>query len=80
MGAVGMVLTGRLIPRSVHRDRIADLQAQVATWRTAHGLEVQRADLMSSQVDKLLAQGDTTVALLRALPQPPAVPSKDSVS
>lgn len=82
-GAIGllaacywMVVTDRLVPGRSHRRQLADKDrqledkdAQIAKWQAAWEREVERADLTAKQVDKLVAQGETTLAVLSALPR-----------
>lgn len=65
--AVVAVLTGRLVPRSVLRDRIADKDKQIAQYREAAEVSTRAQGELAEQVRELTEMGRTTVALLSAL-------------
>lgn len=57
-----MVYTGRLIPRKIHEDRIADKDKQIDLLTRAH-------DLSSKQVEEMLELSRTTTAVISAIPK-----------
>ncbi|MFI1197684.1 hypothetical protein ACH4T9_31110 [Micromonospora sp. NPDC020750] len=64
---VGLVLTGRLIARSVHEDRIKDKDDQIASLRSTLTVRDEQVRVRDEQTTKLLAQSDLTVQLLQSL-------------
>ncbi|MFG1776604.1 hypothetical protein ACGFIG_09265 [Micromonospora sp. NPDC049048] len=64
---VGLVLTGRLIARSVHEDRIKDKDDQIANLRQTLTVRDEQVRVRDEQTTKLLAQSDLTVQLLQSL-------------
>lgn len=69
-----MVLTGKLVPRAVHEDRIADKNNEINNlvverdaWREAHRLEADGSEELRVQNGKLVDGAETTKALLEAL-------------
>jgi hypothetical protein len=68
------ILTGRLIPRRQHDDRINDhkertlqLAEERDSWKQAHETSEGTRRIMSEQVEKLLAQATVTNQLLSSL-------------
>ena len=55
-----LVLLGVLVPRSQHKERIADKDRQIAALQTA-------LDKRDEQVDKLLQNDHVVIELLRSL-------------
>lgn len=66
---VVLVLTGKLIPRPWHDDRVTDLKEQLTTLQAALASKDEELQVRGSQVDRLLSQSDLTVTLLRSLQQ-----------
>lgn len=64
---VYMVLTGRLVTRQAHMDRIADKDAQIAYLQAADAVRVEQVRVRDEQISKLLPQSDLTVQLLQGL-------------
>lgn len=75
LAAVWAIFTGRLIPGRTHDAIVADKDEQIAAWKAAHESEVARGEVLAEQVGKLLALGDTTVGIVRAIPR-----AKDTAS
>lgn len=70
-----LILTGRLVPRSVVRDirkdrdeRVAEAQEQTAIWREAYQLSKQAQDIMLLQTRQQLEVGRTVNQVLQSLP------------
>jgi hypothetical protein len=75
------ILSGRLIPRKQHEDRVADQKERTLQlaeerdgWRQAHETSEVTRRIMAEQVEKLLAQATVTNQLLSSLKGP----AKDS--
>ena len=66
-----LILTGRLVPRSVARSQIEQANTNAALWQQAADKQSARADLAVAQTEKLLTGLATIEALLRALSPPP---------
>lgn len=64
---VALVLTGRLIARSVHEDRVGDKNAQIASLQKTLEVRDEQVRVRDEQTTKLLAQSDLTVQLLQSL-------------
>lgn len=71
---VGLVLTGRLVSRGVHEDRIRDKDQQITRLEKTldardETIRVQneRMAVRDEQLSKLLAQSELTVQLLTSL-------------
>lgn len=64
---VALILTGRLVSRAVHEDRIRDKDVQVDYLRATIAARDEELRVRGQQVDKLLTQSDLTVQLLRSL-------------
>jgi hypothetical protein len=64
---VALVLTGRLVSRSVHEDRIRDKDAQIDYLRATLASREEELRVRGQQVDRLLTQSDLTVQLLQSL-------------
>jgi len=71
-----MILTGRLVPRSVLRDtrrdssaRETQLQKQADAWRDAYELAVQGRKTADEHMAELLDAARTTRQVIEALPQ-----------
>lgn len=64
-----MVLTGRLVPRSVVEDLRADKDAQIETWKTAYERAVSAQDVQRDHIRTLLEASRTTTHVIQALPQ-----------
>lgn len=62
-----LVLTGRLIARSVHEDRVKDKDDQIANLRQTLTVRDEQVRVRDEQTTKLLAQSDLTVQLLQSL-------------
>jgi hypothetical protein len=62
-----LVLVGRLVPRSVHEDRIRDKDQQIEYLQQAGQVRDEQARVRDEQMAKLLPNSDLTVQLLRAL-------------
>lgn len=63
-----LMLTGRLIPRSTHEERVNDYKQQVAEWRQKAEADGARADLYAANHEKLLKGIQTSNALIRSIP------------
>lgn len=55
-----LILTGRLVPRRVHDDRVAD-------WKAAYEAAEKRAETRDAQHTELMEMSRTTVQILQAL-------------
>lgn len=67
-----LVLSGRLVPRSVARAQIEQANTNAALWQQAAAKEAERADLAVTQSRELLTGLATIEALLRSLSPPNA--------
>lgn len=65
--AVWLIYTGRLISRTAHEDRIADLTKHVEYLRKTLEVRDEEVRIRSEQVQKLLTNSDLTVQLLQSL-------------
>lgn len=61
------VVAGRLVPRSVHEDRVRDKTDQIAYLQETLRVRDEQVRVRDEQVQRLLTQSDLTVALLQAL-------------
>lgn len=66
---VVMVLTGRLVPRSVLEDLRSDKDAQIDTWKTAYEKAMTGQDVQREHVSALLDANRTTTHVIQSLPQ-----------
>lgn len=64
---VVLILTGRLVSRSVYEDRIKDKDAQIASLQAALAARDEQVRVRDEQTQKLLTQSDLTVQLLQSL-------------
>lgn len=64
---VVLILTGRLVARSVYEDRIKDKDAQIASLQAALAAKDEQVRVRDEQTQKLLTQSDLTVQLLQSL-------------
>lgn len=64
---VALVLTGRLMTRAVHEDRIRDKDDQIAHLRATLAVRDEQVRVRDEQVSKLLPNTDLTVQLLQSL-------------
>ncbi|GGM27287.1 hypothetical protein GCM10011608_10040 [Micromonospora sonchi] len=64
---VVLILTGRLVSRSVYEDRIKDKDAQIVSLQAALTARDEQVKVRDEQTQKLLAQSDLTVQLLQSL-------------
>ncbi|MEW2442777.1 hypothetical protein GA0070622_1178 [Micromonospora sediminicola] len=64
---VALVLTGRLVPRTVHEDRVRDKDDQIAHLRATLAVRDEQVRVRDEQVQKLLPNTDLTVQLLQGL-------------
>lgn len=64
---VTLIIVGRLVPRSVHEDRIKDKDQQIAYLQQTVQVRDEQARVRDEQLQKLLPNSDLTVQLLRAL-------------
>lgn len=62
-----LVLTGRLLPRSAHEDRVSDKDQQIGYLQQTLTSRDEELRVRGQQVDKLLTQSDLTVQLLQSL-------------
>lgn len=62
-----LILTGRLISRSVHEDRIKDKNDQIADLKETVKVKDEQIRVRDEQVTKLLPNSDLTVRLLQGL-------------
>ena len=73
-GLVGLVvilvLSGRLVPRSISRAQVKQANDNAELWQKAYEKQSDRADLATAQTEKLLTGMATLEALLRALSPP----------
>ncbi len=65
--AVLLVLTGRLLPRAVHEDRLRDKDRQIEYLQAAAAVRDEQAGVRDEQIGKLLPAQEMTVHLLRSL-------------
>lgn len=75
MAGLYAILNGKLVTASwVDRmtvqweARLDESREREQAWRSAYDVERQRGDLQTSQLDKMIVLGETSVALLKALP------------
>ncbi len=68
VGVVWLMLSGRLIPRSIHNTIVQDKDQQIVDWRETARAEGVRADLAVENQEKLLEGIKTSNALIRSLP------------
>lgn len=66
---VVLILTGRLVPRSVLEDLRKDKDDQILTWRTAYERAMDGQDVQREHVSRLLDASRTTTQVIQALPQ-----------
>lgn len=64
---VALVLTGRLVPRSVHEDRVRDKAEQVTYLQQTLAVRDEQVRVRDEQVQKLLPNSDLTIQLLQGL-------------
>lgn len=76
LGATGLlaavvilVLTGRLVPRSVMEDLRTDKDAQIETWKTAYERAMAGQDTQRQHITTLLDANRTATHVIQALPQ-----------
>ena len=62
-----LVLTGRLIPRAQHEDRVRDKDTQIANLAETVKVKDEQIRVRDEQVTKLLPNTDLTVRLLQGL-------------
>lgn len=62
-----LVLTGRLVPRSVARAQIEQANRNAELWQQAAAKQAERADLAVAQATQMLTGFATIEALLRSL-------------
>jgi hypothetical protein len=62
-----LVLTGRLVPRSTHEDRVRDKSEQITHLQSTLAVRDEQVRVRDEQVGKLLVQSDLTVQLLQSL-------------
>lgn len=67
LAAVWSMLTGRIVSRAAHEDRIRDKDDHIAYLRATLETRDQEAAIRTEQVQKLLTNSDLTVQLLQAL-------------
>lgn len=65
-----LVLTGRLVPRSISRALVKQANDNAKMWQQAAEKQSERADLAVAQTEKLLTGLATIEALLRSLSPP----------
>ncbi|MFI2761431.1 hypothetical protein ACH5A3_21555 [Streptomyces echinatus] len=66
---VVLILTGRLVPRSV----LKDTQDDRDYWRSAHGEEVKARQAERELTNELIEVAHTADQVLTALPRPPSM-------
>ncbi|MEU4570737.1 hypothetical protein [Micromonospora sp. NPDC023956] len=64
---IGLVLTGRLVPRTVHEDRVRDKAEQVVYLQQTLAVRDEQVRVRDEQVQKLLPNSDLTIQLLQGL-------------
>ncbi|WFE45293.1 hypothetical protein [Verrucosispora sp. WMMD1129] len=64
---VVLILLGRLIPRTVHEDRIRDKTERIAYLEATLKTRDDELRVRSEQVSRLLGQGDMSVQVLQSL-------------
>jgi hypothetical protein len=62
-----LVILGRLVPRSVHEDRVKDKDLQIAYLQQTLQVRDEQSRVRDEQTSKLLLQSDLTVQLLQSL-------------
>ncbi|MFI6228870.1 hypothetical protein ACIBCR_16325 [Micromonospora echinospora] len=62
-----LILTGRLLTRPAHEDRIRDKNDQITYLQGALATRDEQVRVRDEQTTKLLAQSDLTVQLLQSL-------------
>lgn len=62
-----LVLTGRLMPRTMHEDRIRDKDQQISYLQQTLTVRDEQIRVRDEQVSKLLPNSDLTVQLLQGL-------------
>jgi hypothetical protein len=75
---IGLVLTGRLVPRSTLKDlrkdrddRVAEARSEAQVWREAYESAKRANEALAVQLHQMLEVGHTTSSVLRSLPSPP---------
>lgn len=51
---VWAILTGRLITKRMHEERVTELRASLREWRDAYNTEVARGDVRDQQFNEIL--------------------------
>lgn len=64
---VALVLTGRLMTRAAHEDRIRDHKDRITYLEATLSSRDDELRVRGQQVDKLLAQSELTVQLLQSI-------------
>lgn len=67
-GVVILVLTGRLVPRSVLDDLRTDKDKQIEIWRTAYETSMNAQDVQREHISALLDAARTTTHVIQTLP------------
>lgn len=77
MAGLYAILGGGLVPRATlerelkqYSERLAESKERELAWRSVAETKLQADAEQTEQVGKLMVLGETTVALLRALPSP----------
>ncbi|MGA3562617.1 hypothetical protein [Melissospora conviva] len=65
--AVWLILTGRLIPRTTHEDRIGDKDKQIAWLLEENAAKSAEAKIRTEQVNKLMSNSDLSLAILNSI-------------
>lgn len=66
-----MILTGRLVPKSMFEDLRADKDRQIEIWRSAYETSMSAQDVQREQISALLEATKTTTSVIKALPVAP---------
>lgn len=64
---VVLILLGRLLPRSVHEDRVRDKDEQIASLKATLVTRDEELRVRSEQVSRLLGSTDMQVQVLQSL-------------
>jgi hypothetical protein len=63
-----MILTGRLVPKSMFEDLRADKDQQIEIWRSAYAASTSAQDVQREQISALLEAAKTATSVIQALP------------
>lgn len=68
---VVLILTGRLVPKSVLDELRTDKDKQIEVWRTAYETSLSTQEVQREQISALLEATRTTTHVIQSLPVSP---------